>query len=70
METPKEEIDPMLQPANTILQARLSRWSRYLQVFLLLILLLVLVGWQFDIEWLKHPLPGTVAMNPVTAMFH
>lgn len=28
----------------------------------------VLVGWQFDIEWLKRPIPRTVAMNPATAV--
>ncbi|MBI2966684.1 MAG: PAS domain S-box protein [Bacteroidetes bacterium] len=30
--------------------------------------LLVLLGWHFDIEILKRPLPGTVAMNPATAI--
>ncbi len=29
---------------------------------------LVLLGWQFDIEFLKRPIPGLVAMNPVTAI--
>jgi signal transduction histidine kinase len=30
--------------------------------------LLVLVGWQFDVESLKRVLPGFVAMNPATAI--
>ncbi len=29
---------------------------------------LVLLGWQFDIEFLKRPIPGLVAMNPLTAL--
>lgn len=29
---------------------------------------LVLLGWQFNIEFLKRPIPGLVAMNPVTAI--
>ena len=30
--------------------------------------LLVLVGWAFDTEWLKSPLPGPIIMIPVTAV--
>ncbi|MBL7742292.1 MAG: PAS domain S-box protein [Chitinophagaceae bacterium] len=33
-----------------------------------MIALLVLAGWQFDVNRLLHPLPGLVAMNPVTAV--
>ena len=29
---------------------------------------LVLLGWQFDIEFLKRPFYGVVAMNPITAI--
>lgn len=34
----------------------------------LLLAVLVLVGWQFDVEIFKRPLAGLAAMNPVTAL--
>ena len=49
------------------LQARLVRRANQLSVIVLLIGLLVLVGWQFDIEILKRMITGFVAMNPVSA---
>lgn len=30
--------------------------------------LLVLFGWQFDIDWFKRPVADMVCMNPVTAL--
>lgn len=30
--------------------------------------ILVLVGWQFDVGFLLRPIPGSVAMNPLTAL--
>lgn len=29
---------------------------------------LVIAGWQFDIERIKYPIPGLVGMNPITAL--
>ncbi|MBL7738423.1 MAG: PAS domain S-box protein [Chitinophagaceae bacterium] len=55
-------------PANRILVVRLLRWSRYLVAGVILIAFLALAGWQFDVRILLHPLPGLVAMNPVTAI--
>jgi PAS domain S-box-containing protein len=40
----------------------------FLGVFISTTGLLVLLGWQFDVEFLKRPIPNLVAMNPVTAV--
>ena len=50
------------------LQQRLVRWSRYLTVAVITIAVIVLFGWQLDIEILRRPIPALVAMNPVTAI--
>lgn len=50
------------------LQAGLRRWSKYLIVPVIIIALLVLAGWTFDILFLRAPLNHTIAMNPVTAV--
>ena len=39
----------------------------YLVAVIILIPLLVLIGWQFDIEFFKRPISGSVFMNPATA---
>jgi signal transduction histidine kinase len=49
-------------------QKRLKSFSVYLATTACLVGILVLVGWQFDIEFLKRIIPGLVAMNPVTAI--
>jgi PAS domain S-box-containing protein len=43
-------------------------WSAGLSLIVWLITLLILAGWFFDIELLRHPLPGRTGMNPVTAL--
>lgn len=50
------------------LQQRLINRSFILLAIVLLISLVSLAGWLFSIEWLKHPVPGLVSMNPVTAL--
>jgi hypothetical protein len=45
-----------------------ARWSRFFSVAVLLIALLGLAGWQFNIELLRRPLPGTMPMSPLTAL--
>ncbi len=52
----------------TTLHQALTRWSRYLLVFVIFNALSVLIGWAFAIEALRNPLPNTIAMNPVTAV--
>ncbi len=41
--------------------------SLYLCVTVLLVALAVLAGWHWDIGFLRHPIEGTVSMNPITA---
>lgn len=48
-------------------QKRLIRRANFLAVIVLVIGVLVLVGWELDIDILKRMVPGLVAMNPVTA---
>ena len=58
----------MQLPPDTLLQHRLQRWSKYLIASMILISLLVLMGWQFNIVYLKAPISPQAAMNPVSAM--
>ncbi|NJM25876.1 MAG: hypothetical protein HC859_10735 [Bacteroidia bacterium] len=39
-----------------------------LALVVLIVAALVLLGWQFDVEFLKTPIRGLVSMNPVTAL--
>ena len=48
-------------------QKRLKKVSTFLAMVGLVTGLLVLLGWEFDIEILKTILPGLVAMNPMSA---
>lgn len=52
---------------EAILKA-MKTWSRILVAVTILNAILVLVGWQFHIEFLKRPFPTLVAMNPVTGV--
>lgn len=45
-----------------------KRWLFLCLFMVFLIAVLVLVGWQFDIERFKYPIPGLVGMNPATAL--
>ncbi len=45
-----------------------KRWSFLCVFVVLLISVLVLIGWQFNIQIFKYPIPGLVGMNPVTAI--
>ncbi len=57
----------MLKTNNINLQQKLQKLSRRLILCVLLIAVFVLAGWQLDIEFLKRPIPGLAAMNPLTA---
>ena len=46
----------------------MKKASLYLNITCIVIPILVLVGWQFSIDFFKRPIPGAVFMNPVTAM--
>jgi PAS domain S-box-containing protein len=47
---------------------KLKQWSTYLIVAVSVVVVSSLVGWQFDIDVLKHPVPNQPAMNPLTAV--
>lgn len=49
-------------------QERLKHYSTYLAKVLIAFGILVLAGWQFNVEIIKRIIPGLVAMNPVTAV--
>ncbi|HUB59696.1 MAG TPA: PAS domain S-box protein, partial [Puia sp.] len=55
--------------------SHLKRWSIYFSgvvftvgAILIIVSLLVLAGWQWDIGWLKNPWPDLTVINPVTAI--
>ncbi|GAA0890940.1 hypothetical protein GCM10009122_06190 [Fulvivirga kasyanovii] len=45
----------------------LKTTAKYLILVVLIIGVSVLLGWQFDIDLIKRPIPGLAAMNPLTA---
>lgn len=46
----------------------LKPWVIGLALVVLIVAILVMAGWQFDVEFLKTPISGLVSMNPVTAL--
>ncbi len=54
---------------ETNLSARkMSRLANYFSWMVITIAALTITGWQFNIEFLKRPLPRLTAMNPMTAV--
>jgi PAS domain S-box-containing protein len=51
-----------------MLMQRLQRWAIYLSIAVIIIGILVLTGWQFQVNFLKRPVEGLTAMNPLTAL--
>ena len=51
------------------LQKKLMRIANIMLLVILVIVLLALAGWKFSIDWLKYLIAGSVAMNPLTAVF-
>ncbi|QNA45284.1 PAS domain-containing sensor histidine kinase [Lacibacter sediminis] len=50
------------------LQHRLVKRSIIMLTVVFVISLLSFAGWMFSVEWLKHPISGLVAMNPLTSL--
>jgi PAS domain S-box-containing protein len=53
---------------DTRFQQRLKRCSTWFATIVLFIVVLVLLGWTFDIPFLKSPLSHQVTMNPTSAV--
>ncbi len=49
------------------LQNRLKRWSKYIIGAIILGAVIVLIGWELDIDYFKSPLRGSEEMNPTAA---
>jgi PAS domain S-box-containing protein len=58
----------MTTPYNIALRKKLRRWSRYLILLVIGLGVLVWVGWQFNVEFLKRPIPHLASMNPTTSV--
>ena len=54
--------------SNLELQKRLIRISKFYAITVISIGIIVLAGWQWNIDFLIKPLPDLAAMNPVTAL--
>lgn len=63
-----EQFFDMLLPPDVQLQQRLRKWAAFLMYAAGFIAVLVLLGWQIDVSFLKRVFPGMVAMNPATAV--
>jgi PAS domain S-box-containing protein len=48
-------------------QALLLNWAKYFAIVILVIVILVLMGWQWDIAFFKRPVPHLTPMSPLTA---
>lgn len=51
-----------------IFQNNSKNYSAATAIVVLFIAMMVLIGWQFDIEPFKHPIPEIVGMNPMSAV--
>jgi PAS domain S-box-containing protein len=49
-------------------QIRLQRWAKCFAIIIFVIGVLVLAGWEWDIDVFKRPVPRLTAMNPLTAL--
>lgn len=59
---------PLLSP-DIPLQKKLIQAANTLLAVVFLIALFALAGWAFSVNWLKYLIAGSVAMNPLTAVF-
>ena len=51
-----------------LLQNKFKNYSVASAILVVIIPTIVLIGWQFNIEDFKYPVPGLAAMNPMTAI--
>jgi PAS domain S-box-containing protein len=58
----------MQLPPDIGIQQRLRKWSNYLATSVIIIALLSLIGWQWNIALLRDPFSSVVIMNPVSAI--
>jgi hypothetical protein len=58
----------MQLPPDIGIQQRLQKWSNYLATSVIIIALLSLIGWQWNIALLRDPFSSVVIMNPVSAI--
>ncbi len=68
MQTPIPNPNPMTNSRQKALQARLEWVSLACGAMAMTVGVLVLVGWQLDIEVLRSVVPGYVPMNPASAL--
>ncbi|HKO79431.1 MAG TPA: PAS domain S-box protein, partial [Chitinophagaceae bacterium] len=53
---------------GSVLTRRMEQWAKYFAGAIVIIAVIALIGWQFNIKFLKHPTPRVATMNPVTAV--
>ncbi|MGC4034349.1 MAG: PAS domain S-box protein [Chitinophagaceae bacterium] len=58
----------MLNETEIKHRAFFAKWSVYLAILILVVSIVVLLGWQSDITFLRRPFPTLVSMNPMTAV--
>ncbi len=58
----------MQLPPDIGIQQRLQKWSKYLAAAIIVIAVLSLIGWKWEIQFFKDPFSTAVFMNPVTAI--
>src|SRR5688572_33420267 len=47
---------------------RMKHWAKFFAYTVIVIATLVIIGWQFNLNFLKRPVPQLAAMNPATAI--
>src|SRR4030095_4766102 len=58
----------MQLPPDIAIQQRLQKWSKYLAAVVMIVALLSLIGWQWNIAILKDPFSSDVMMHPVSGI--
>ncbi len=53
---------------NIAIQKKLRNYSKYLIYLVIALGIFVIIGWQFDIDFLKSPIPNLASMNPTSAL--